>query len=302
MRALRAHVETWRPYTLWYVGLVGLAGAAVAGGRHDPWLLLSAWAAPTAGWLGGHYLGDYFDRDLDAGSKPHRPIPSSRLRAGTALWCGSACFAALGVLAVLDGWGTTLAALLAGCGIVAYSRWFKARGIAGNLVRGALGAVALGYGARRRDRAGPRLGGTGAARARRRVLVARRDVQPGRRAARHRRRPRRRLPHAAGGARRAGGRTDRGGALRRHDLRRGDRRAVAGTGTRMAYLATVLVVLATGVVALAPLVARRDGCPSGWRCAPTRSSSSSGSSWPRQRSASASASPCSSRSRCRWCC
>ncbi|SCG51148.1 UbiA family prenyltransferase [Micromonospora rifamycinica] len=146
-RALRAHVETWRPYTLWYVGMVGLAGAALTDGPHHPWLLASAWAAPTAGWLGGHYLGDYFDRDLDAGSKPHRPIPSGRLRPGTALWCGSACFAVLALLAVLGGWGTTAAALLAACGIVAYSSWGKARGIAGNLVRGALGAIALLYGA-----------------------------------------------------------------------------------------------------------------------------------------------------------
>jgi 4-hydroxybenzoate polyprenyltransferase/geranylgeranylglycerol-phosphate geranylgeranyltransferase len=146
-RALRAHVETWRPYTLWYVGMVGLAGAALTDGPHHPWLLASAWAAPTAGWLGGHYLGDYFDRDLDAGSKPHRPIPSGRLRPGTALWCGSACFAVLALLAVLGGWGTTTAALLAACGIVAYSSWGKARGIAGNLVRGALGAIALLYGA-----------------------------------------------------------------------------------------------------------------------------------------------------------
>ncbi|WFE40837.1 UbiA family prenyltransferase [Micromonospora sp. WMMD998] len=146
-RALRAHVETWRPYTLWYVGLVGLGGAAVAAGPHHPWRLLSAWAAPTAGWLGGHYLGDWFDRELDAGSKPHRPIPSSRLGARTALACGCACFAVLAALALAGGWGTTAAALLAGCGIVAYSRWLKARGIAGNLVRGALGAVALLYGA-----------------------------------------------------------------------------------------------------------------------------------------------------------
>ena len=147
VRALRAHVETWRPYTLWYVGLVGLAGAALADGPHHPWLLASAWAAPTAGWLGGHYLGDYFDRELDAGSKPHRPIPSGRLGARTRVWCGCICFALLALLAVLGGWGTTSAAVLAAFGIVAYSRWCKARGIAGNLVRGALGAIALLYGA-----------------------------------------------------------------------------------------------------------------------------------------------------------
>jgi geranylgeranylglycerol-phosphate geranylgeranyltransferase len=146
-RALRAHVETWRPYTLWYVGLVGLGGAALLDGPHHPWRLAAAWAAPTAGWVGGHYLGDYFDRELDAGSKPHRPIPSGRLPARTALWCGCACFAVLAGLAAAGGWATASVAVAGALGIVAYSRWFKARGAAGNLVRGALGAVALFYGA-----------------------------------------------------------------------------------------------------------------------------------------------------------
>lgn len=146
-RTLLAHVETWRPYTLWYIGLVGLGGAALAGGSQQPWRLLAAWAGPTVGWLGAHYLGDYFDRTLDAGSKLHRPIPSGRLSPAMALACGCACMAVLAVLAVVSGWGTTVAALLAVCGIVAYSRWLKARGVAGNLVRGALGAVALLYGA-----------------------------------------------------------------------------------------------------------------------------------------------------------
>jgi geranylgeranylglycerol-phosphate geranylgeranyltransferase len=146
-RAVRAHAETWRPYTLWYVGLVGLGGAALLDGPHHPWRLAAAWAAPTAGWLGGHYLGDYFDRELDAGSKPHRPIPSGRLSARTAVWCGGACFAILAGLAAAGGWATGSVAVTGALGIVAYSRWFKARGVAGNLMRGALGAVALLYGA-----------------------------------------------------------------------------------------------------------------------------------------------------------
>jgi len=146
-RSLVAHVETCRPYTLWYPGLVGLGGAALTAGPAHPWLLLAAWVAPTAAWLGAHYLGDYFDRALDAGSKPHRPIPSGRLSPATALVCGGCCIVVLAVLAVLGGWGTTAVAVLGVGGIIAYSRWFKARGVAGNLVRGALGAMALLYGA-----------------------------------------------------------------------------------------------------------------------------------------------------------
>ncbi|RKR92379.1 4-hydroxybenzoate polyprenyltransferase/geranylgeranylglycerol-phosphate geranylgeranyltransferase [Micromonospora pisi] len=145
--ALVAHVQTWRPYTLWYVGLLGLAGAGLTGGEHQWWALLAAWATPTIGWIGGHYLGDWFDRRLDAIGKPHRPIPSGRLRPETALGCGIACFVAVGALTVLGGWPATLVALLAAAGIVAYSRGLKARGLAGNLIRGLLGALALLYGA-----------------------------------------------------------------------------------------------------------------------------------------------------------
>jgi geranylgeranylglycerol-phosphate geranylgeranyltransferase len=147
VRTLRAHVETWRPYTLWYCGLVGLAGATLFAGPHHPWRLAAAWAAPTAGWLGGHYLADYFDRDLDAASKPHRPIPSGRLTPRAAVWCGSAGFAVLVGLAVAGGWWTVSVAVAAALGMVAYGRWFKARGLSGNVVRGALGAIALLYGA-----------------------------------------------------------------------------------------------------------------------------------------------------------
>lgn len=144
---LRAHVQTWRPYTLWYIGLVGLAGAGLTDGRHGWWRLAAAWAFPTVGWIGGHYLGDYFDRRLDSVSKPHRPIPSGRLRPRTALACGIACLVTVTTLALAGGWDTGLLAIVAAAGIIGYGRGLKARGLAGNLVRGALGALALVYGA-----------------------------------------------------------------------------------------------------------------------------------------------------------
>ncbi|HST46658.1 UbiA family prenyltransferase [Jatrophihabitans sp.] len=142
-----AHLQTWRLYTLWYVGFVGLAGAGLSPGRHEGVRLVAAWAVPTLGWLGGHYLSDYFDRDLDAIAKPHRPIPSGRLLARTALACGVLAMAAVAVLAVLTGWRTSLIAVLAVAAVLAYGLRLKAAGIAGNLVRGALGALALLYGA-----------------------------------------------------------------------------------------------------------------------------------------------------------
>lgn len=144
---LKAHIQTWRPYTMWYVGLLGLAGAGLAGGRHDGTRLVIAWAAPTVGWIGAHYLGDYFDRELDAISKPHRPIPSGRLSPRAAVAFGVGCVVLLGILSVPAGWRAGVVALGAVGGMVAYSRGLKARGLSGNLIRGVLGAFALVYGA-----------------------------------------------------------------------------------------------------------------------------------------------------------
>jgi geranylgeranylglycerol-phosphate geranylgeranyltransferase len=141
-----AHLQTWRPYTLWYVGLLGLGGAGLTPDAHG-WRLAVAWAAPTLGWVGGHYLGDFFDRWLDAISKPHRPIPSGRLSPRSAVVSGAACLLAVLTLAAASGWPTLLVALAAAGAIVAYSRLLKARGLAGNLIRGALGAMVLLFGA-----------------------------------------------------------------------------------------------------------------------------------------------------------
>ncbi|ORT57407.1 UbiA family prenyltransferase [Streptomyces sp. CB03238] len=144
---LAAHVRTWRPYTLWYVGLVGLAGAALAADRHTPGRLAAAWLVPTLVWLAAHYLGDYLDRDLDAISKPQRPIPSGRLRPSTAVVCGVVL--TCGGLAVgLSVNGLTVFLLAGGVGgAMAYNGFFKARGLWGNVVRGALTGAAFVFGA-----------------------------------------------------------------------------------------------------------------------------------------------------------
>lgn len=138
-----AHLQTWRPYTLCYPGLVGLAGAALATPHDKAGPLLAGWAAPTLGWLAAHYLGDYFDRDLDAVSKPHRPIPSGRLSARAAVGAGVGCAVALAVLVGVVNWRALVLVVAALAGIVGYSTLFKARGAAGNVVRGVLTALAL---------------------------------------------------------------------------------------------------------------------------------------------------------------
>ncbi|MBN6041295.1 UbiA family prenyltransferase [Amycolatopsis sp. 195334CR] len=136
-------MQTWRPYTLCYPAMLGLAGAAAAG---DAVSLVPA-LVPALGWLSGHYLGDYFDRGLDAIGKPHRPIPSGRLSAEAALFGGIACALASALLAAASNWRILPVFVLAMLGIVGYSKVFKKRGASGNVVRGALSALAVVIGA-----------------------------------------------------------------------------------------------------------------------------------------------------------
>src|SRR5690349_13960229 len=70
-----------RPYTVAYAALVSLAGSMVVGPQptHRSRKTWQAALVTMCGWLAAHYLGDYFDRDLDALSKPGRPLPSGRV-------------------------------------------------------------------------------------------------------------------------------------------------------------------------------------------------------------------------------
>jgi geranylgeranylglycerol-phosphate geranylgeranyltransferase len=141
-----AHVEMWRPYTLGYVGLVSLSGAVLAQPGASGWRLLAAWAAPTLGWLAGLYGGDYCDRHLDAIAKPHRPIPSGRVRPGTAVAALILCVTSGAAIALSVNWRTLLLVGAAFGGGAAYSAWLKGSGLAGNLVRGSLTALAFLFG------------------------------------------------------------------------------------------------------------------------------------------------------------
>nr|WP_202543788.1 UbiA family prenyltransferase [Streptomyces sp. SID8382] len=132
---------------MWYPGLVGLAGASLTGSHPTTGQLTVAWAAPTLGWVAGHYLGDYYDRDLDALSKPQRPIPSGRLSPRTAVAAGIGCALAVAALALWANWRAVAVAAAAMAGIVAYSRVLKGRGLPGNLVRGVLTALTVLFGA-----------------------------------------------------------------------------------------------------------------------------------------------------------
>ncbi|MCS7481991.1 UbiA family prenyltransferase [Umezawaea endophytica] len=140
---VEAHVQTWRPYTLLYPGAVGWAGASVVGGAPGAGHLVAAVVIPVLVWLGGHYLGDWLDRHLDAIDKPQRPIPSGRLSPRTALISAVVCEVCAAVVAVAVGWRLLVLLVVGVVGIVVYSRVCKGRGISGNLVRGALTSLAV---------------------------------------------------------------------------------------------------------------------------------------------------------------
>lgn len=140
---LVAHVEIWRLDLFSYTGLVSVAGALLASANRPAWHLIGAWLAPSLGWCAAMYGGDYFDRDLDTISKPQRPVPSGRVKPGEA-FAGMVTCVVLGMVisVLLNPWNSfvVIAALTLG---VSYSKYFKAHGIWGNLVRGGVTAMAF---------------------------------------------------------------------------------------------------------------------------------------------------------------
>lgn len=144
---LMAHVEIMRPYTLAYAGLLALAGASI-GARHQmpTRRALQCALVTMCGWLAGHYVGDYFDRDIDARSKPGRPVPSGRVTPREALVSMVAIIACGNVAALKLGrskFSLAVATTILG---IAYSKVFKSRALLGNLDRGLLGACAVVFG------------------------------------------------------------------------------------------------------------------------------------------------------------
>ena len=134
-----AHLETMRPYTLLWCGLVSLVGATLTYGDLPPLRLsLLVFFIPILGWIAGLYLADYCDRDLDKIQKPHRPLPSGRITPNQALIVG-ALFALSGLLLTLL--LTTMNIVfvfIASALVYSYAKLTKARGLLGNLNRGAL--------------------------------------------------------------------------------------------------------------------------------------------------------------------
>jgi isopropylmalate/homocitrate/citramalate synthase/4-hydroxybenzoate polyprenyltransferase len=147
-RKLMAHVETWRPYTSFYAGLLALGSATVVnGGLPAPGRALLVFIVPTLGWLAGLYGCDYFDRELDKVQKAHRPIPSGRISDKEAFACMMACMY-LGLVGAAH-LGFANIVLSGGCmaASVGYALVAKGRAITGNLMRGIPAAFTVLFGA-----------------------------------------------------------------------------------------------------------------------------------------------------------
>lgn len=119
--------------TVWTNTLAGvvLAGASPLDGR-----LLVLLLAMSAAYIGGMFLNDAFDRDIDAVERPERPIPAGQVSAASVFAAGYGllifAIALVGWIAVGDGGGglPAIAAVVAltGC-IVLYNVWHKANPI-----------------------------------------------------------------------------------------------------------------------------------------------------------------------------
>lgn len=142
-----AHLETWRLYTVIWCGLVSLAGSCITYGSFPPLkIALLALFIPMMGWIAGLYLSDYLDRKLDAIQKPHRPIPSGRIKPFEALATG-AIFAIIGfLLCFLLNFKNVVLVFVVAALVFSYAKISKSRGILGNLNRGLVTVAAYFFG------------------------------------------------------------------------------------------------------------------------------------------------------------
>ncbi|MEO7003537.1 MAG: UbiA family prenyltransferase [Ktedonobacterales bacterium] len=143
-----AHLEMTRPYTLFHSGLLAIAGAEVASqGTAAGWRVALAALVTICGWEAGLYAGDYYDRRIDALSKPYRAIPSGRVSAREAFLTMVALIAIGYLSALLLGLPNLALAVLTTALGIAYSKAFKNKALLGNFDRGILGICAVAFGA-----------------------------------------------------------------------------------------------------------------------------------------------------------
>jgi geranylgeranylglycerol-phosphate geranylgeranyltransferase len=144
---LFAHLETMRPYTVTWCGLVSLVGTCVTLGYFPSIsIALLVLFIPMMGWIAGLYLSDYLDRNLDSIQKPHRPIPSGRIKPKEAIIVG-ALFALTGFFLTffLTLYNVILVFVVAVL-VFFYTNVSKSHGFSGNVNRGLVTMAAYFFG------------------------------------------------------------------------------------------------------------------------------------------------------------
>jgi 4-hydroxybenzoate polyprenyltransferase/geranylgeranylglycerol-phosphate geranylgeranyltransferase len=143
-----AHLEMTRPYTVFHAGLLSIAGIELASSGHAAaWRIVLAALVTMCGWEAGLYAGDYYDRTIDARSKPFRPVPSGRVSPREAFLTMVGLIAGGYICALLLGVANLVLAIITTVLGIAYAKTFKARALLGNFDRGVLGACAVLFGA-----------------------------------------------------------------------------------------------------------------------------------------------------------
>ena len=101
------------------------AATAIAGGDLLSGRSASVFAAMTLFYLGGMYLNDAFDRNIDARERPTRPIPSGQISAPAVFGAGLAMLALGTVLIGLNGVAAAVAGLALAGAILLYDYHHK---------------------------------------------------------------------------------------------------------------------------------------------------------------------------------
>ncbi len=102
-----------------------LAAAALAGAALDPAPLVFAALAASALYVGGMFLNDAFDADIDAQERPERPIPAGDVSRATVWRWGFGLLALGAILAFAASPTAGVAALATSAAIVGYNAWHK---------------------------------------------------------------------------------------------------------------------------------------------------------------------------------
>src|SRR5574342_372155 len=114
--------------TVWTNVLAGVALAGVSVAR-EPLAFLAL--ALSLFYIGGMYLNDAFDREIDARERPERPIPSGQVKATTGFAVGygllAAGLAALATEAAWAGQGGFSSAILSGLILAGLIVFYDAR-------------------------------------------------------------------------------------------------------------------------------------------------------------------------------